>query len=82
MESFKPDVIISDIGMPEMDGYSFIRKVRALPKERGGQTPAIALTAYAGDRDRHEALASGFQKHLSKPVMPDDLAKVVAELVL
>ncbi|GAA6615868.1 response regulator [Scytonema sp. NUACC26] len=81
LASFHPDVLISDIGMPETDGYGLIRQIRNQPHEKGGQIPAIALTAYAGDRDRQEALAAGFQKHLSKPVMPDELANVVAELV-
>ncbi|BAZ19565.1 PAS/PAC sensor hybrid histidine kinase [Kalymmatonema gypsitolerans NIES-4073] len=81
LTTFQPDVLISDIGMPEQDGYSLIRQIRALPREQGGDIPAIALTAYAGDRDRTLALAAGFQRHLSKPVMPDHLANVVAELV-
>ncbi|BAY43954.1 PAS/PAC sensor hybrid histidine kinase [Scytonema sp. HK-05] len=81
LTTFQPDVLISDIGMPEQDGYSLIRQIRALPREQGGDIPAIALTAYAGDKDRSLALAAGFQRHLSKPVMPDHLANVVAELV-
>jgi signal transduction histidine kinase len=81
LASFHPDVLVSDIGMPETDGYGLIRQIRNQPREKGGQIPAIALTAYAGDRDRQEALTAGFQKHLSKPVMPDELANVVAELV-
>jgi PAS domain S-box-containing protein len=81
LTTFKPDVLISDIGMPEEDGYSLIRRVRALPSEEGGEIPAIALTAYAGDRDRQLAISAGFQKHLSKPVMPDQIADVVAELM-
>ncbi|GAB1538946.1 hypothetical protein NUACC21_16110 [Scytonema sp. NUACC21] len=81
LASFQPNVLVSDIGMPDTDGYELIRQVRALPRSRGGQIPAIALTAYAGDRDRQHAIASGFQKHLSKPVMPDELANIVAELV-
>lgn len=81
LESFKPNVLISDIGMPDIDGYSLLRQVRKLPSERGGQIPAIALTAYAGDKDRHAAIAAGFQQHLSKPVIPDELAKMVAQLV-
>ncbi|WP_017315759.1 hybrid sensor histidine kinase/response regulator [Mastigocladopsis repens] len=81
LATFQPDVLISDIGMPEEDGYSLIRQVRALPPEKGGHIQAIALTAYAGDRDRHLAIAAGFQKHLSKPVMPDELANVVAQLL-
>ena len=79
--SFKPDVLISDIGMPEEDGYTLIRQVRTLPVAKGGQIPAIAVTAYAGDRDRHEAIAAGFQRHFSKPVMPDGLVNVIVELV-
>ncbi|KAB8335377.1 response regulator [Scytonema tolypothrichoides VB-61278] len=81
LTTFKPDVLISDIGMPEEDGYSLMRKVRGLPSEEGGEIPAIALTAYAGERDRQLAISAGFQKHLSKPVMPDQIANIVAELV-
>lgn len=81
LTTFQPDILISDIGMPEQDGYSLIRQIRALPREHGGDIRAIALTAYAGDRDRNLALAAGFQRHLSKPVMPDHLANVVAELL-
>ena len=79
--SFKPDVLISDIGMPEEDGYTLIRKVRTLPAAQGGQIPAIAVTAYAGDKDRHEAISAGFQRHLSKPVIPDALVNVIVELI-
>ncbi|MGH7998496.1 MAG: hybrid sensor histidine kinase/response regulator, partial [Brasilonema sp.] len=75
------DVLVSDIGMPEEDGYSLIRKVRALPKEQGGDIPAVAVTAYARDEDRRRSLSEGFQMHLSKPVEPDELANVVASLV-
>ncbi len=79
--SFKPDVLISDIGMPDEDGYTLIRQVRTLPPAQGGQIPAIAVTAYVGDRDRHEAISAGFQRHVSKPVMPDALVNVIVELV-
>jgi PAS domain S-box-containing protein len=75
-----PDVIVSDIGMPQMDGYSLIRKIRALPGERGGRTPAVALTAYARSEDAQRAFAAGFQMHVSKPVEPAELATVVANL--
>jgi signal transduction histidine kinase/DNA-binding response OmpR family regulator len=75
------DVLISDIGMPEVDGYMLLRQVRALTPERGGQIPAIALTAYARDIDRQEAIAAGFQKHVPKPVQPDKLEAVIAELL-
>ena len=62
------DVILSDIGMPHMDGYQFIREVRCLPNHQGGQTPAVALSAFNRPEDRTQALEAGFQKHLSKPV--------------
>ncbi|GAA6620465.1 response regulator [Scytonema sp. NUACC26] len=78
----KPDVLISDIGMPLEDGYSLIGKVRQLTAEQGGQIPAIALTAYARDEDRVQAVSAGFQIHLSKPVEPDELAMAVANLLL
>jgi PAS domain S-box-containing protein len=77
-ESF--DVLISDIGMPEEDGYSLIAKVRALGRERGGRIPAAALTAYAGEEDRIRTLRSGFQIHVPKPVSPNELVAVVANL--
>jgi len=76
----RPDVIVSDIGMPHMDGYSLIRKIRALPTERGGRTPAIALTAYARSEDAQRAFAAGYQMHLAKPVELAQLATVVANL--
>ncbi|HYN24414.1 MAG TPA: ATP-binding protein [Pyrinomonadaceae bacterium] len=74
------DVLISDIGMPEEDGYSLIAKVRALSKERGGKVPAAALTAYAGEEDRIRVLRSGFQTHVPKPISPSELVAVVANL--
>ncbi|MBA3247856.1 MAG: response regulator [Pyrinomonadaceae bacterium] len=76
----RPDVVISDIGMPDEDGFALIRKLRALPPEAGGQIPALALTAYARDEDRRQALSAGFQMHLSKPVEPDKLIATVARL--
>ncbi|MBW4510056.1 MAG: response regulator [Scytonematopsis contorta HA4267-MV1] len=79
--SLKPDILISDIGMPEQDGYDFIHQIRKLPPEEGGQIPAIALTAYASDKDRDEAVEAGFQIHLSKPVMPDELTTVITQLL-
>ena len=75
-----PHVLISDIGMPGEDGYALIKKVRALPPDRGGQTPAAALTAYARDEDRLQVLRSGFQMHLTKPIEPSELVAVVAHL--
>lgn len=76
----KPDVLVSDIGMPFEDGYSLIRQIRALTLEQGGQIPAIALTAYARAEDRTRAIAAGFQIHIPKPVEPAELATVVASL--
>jgi PAS domain S-box-containing protein len=80
VERFHPDVLLSDIGMPGEDGYELIRKVRALPRERGGRTPAVALTAYARTEDRLRALAAGYQMHVPKPVEPTELLTVVATL--
>ena len=77
LERITPDVIISDIGMPLEDGYNFIRKVRALPPERGGKIPAVALTAYARAEDRLRVLRSGFQMHMSKPVELTELIAIV-----
>jgi PAS domain S-box-containing protein len=74
------DVLLSDIGMPEEDGYELIRKVRRLPPERGGKIPAAALTAYAWAEDRVRALRSGFQSHVTKPVEPEELVAVVENL--
>jgi PAS domain S-box-containing protein len=74
------DVIVSDIAMPVVDGYELMRRVRALGEERGGQTPAVALTAYAGDGDRAQALRSGYQRHIAKPVEPRELLQLIADL--
>ncbi|MEG4576321.1 chemotaxis protein CheB [Microcoleus sp. N3A4] len=75
------DVLISDIGMPEEDGYFLIREVRTLAAEAGGQIPAVALTAYASDREREMAIEAGFQRHIAKPVKPIVLGLMVANLV-
>jgi signal transduction histidine kinase/CheY-like chemotaxis protein len=75
-----PDVLISDLGMPGEDGYDLIAKVRALPAERGGQIPAAALTAYVRAEDRVKVLRSGFQLHVPKPLEPNELVAVVANL--
>lgn len=82
VERQRPDVLISDIGMSEEDGYALIRKVRALPIEHGGQTPAIALTAFARAEDRRRILAAGFQMHLPKPVEPSELTNAVTTLAV
>jgi hypothetical protein len=80
LEQHKPDILISDLGMPDEDGYSLISKVRALPAEEGGHIPAAALTAYARAEDRMRVLRSGFQFHLPKPVDSAELVTVVASL--
>ncbi|MCC5650600.1 response regulator [Nostoc sp. XA013] len=77
----KPDVLVSDISMPEMDGYMFIHRVRSWTPEQGGQIPAIALTAFARNNDQHKALKAGFQMHLSKPLNPEKLVAAIAKLV-
>jgi PAS domain S-box-containing protein len=77
----RPQVLVADIGMAGEDGYALLERVRALPAERGGATPAIALTAYASEQDRVDALRAGFQMHVSKPVTPAELAAAVASLV-
>jgi PAS domain S-box-containing protein len=80
LERQRFDVLISDIGMPAMDGNALIVKVRQLPATRGGQIPAAALTAYAGVEDRMRALSSGYQIYIPKPVEPAELTRVVASL--
>ncbi|MEK7832873.1 MAG: ATP-binding protein, partial [Acidobacteriota bacterium] len=81
LSGWKPDMVVSDIGMPDEDGYVMIRKLRALSAEEGGELPAIALTAFASPADREKALAAGFQRHLAKPVEPVELAKIVARVL-
>ena len=76
----RPDVLVSDIGMPGEDGIDLITRVRALGPERGGNIPAIALTAYARAEDRARVLAAGYHRHIAKPVEPAVLAAVVAVL--
>ena len=78
---WRPDVLMSDIGMPEEDGYSLIGKVRALPRDQGGATPAAALTAYARDEDRKRALDAGYQMHIAKPVTSTQLVQLITRLV-
>lgn len=78
--TFHPDVIVSDIAMPQEDGHSLLRKIRSLPRDKGGETPAIALTAFAEPRDREEAFASGFQDYLNKPVDAGNLATAILKV--
>ncbi len=81
LAEIKPDVLVSDIGMPEMDGYMLIHQVRTLIPEQGGRIPAIALTAFARNDDQQEALKAGFQMHLSKPVNPEELIAAITRIV-
>lgn len=74
------DALVSDIGMPGMDGYELIARVRLLPPERNGRIPAAALTAYARSEDRARALRAGFDLHVAKPVEPDELVVAIASL--
>ncbi len=76
-----PDVLISDLGMPEMDGYQLIREVRQLTDTHIKKIPAVALTAYAGEMDRQQVLAAGFNRHIAKPVDTDELIWTVTDLV-
>jgi CheY-like chemotaxis protein len=78
IESKRPHVLVSDIGMPEVDGFELLRRVRALGQSRGGKIPAIALTAFARSEDRTRALHAGFLVHVSKPVEPSELVATVA----
>ena len=80
LERWKPDAIVSDVGMPDEDGYSLIQKVRMLELVRGGLTPAIALTGYGRPEDRLKLLAAGYQVHLSKPVEMRQLVDSIASL--
>jgi signal transduction histidine kinase/CheY-like chemotaxis protein len=80
VETERPHVIVSDIGMPGEDGYSFIHKLRMLPPERGGKTPAVALTAYVRFEDRAKALVAGFNMHVPKPVEPTELLSALTNL--
>ncbi|MUG95275.1 response regulator [Scytonema sp. UIC 10036] len=77
----KPDLLLSDLGMPEVDGYTLIQKLRSLSPDRGGQIPAIALTAYAGEATQQQVLTAGFQLYMAKPVDPSKLVTAIAALV-
>jgi CheY-like chemotaxis protein len=77
---FRPDVLVSDIGMPDEDGFSFMRRIRMLPTTEGGTVPSLALTAFATADDRARALGAGYTMHFGKPVEPDTLTSAVAKL--
>jgi PAS domain S-box-containing protein len=80
MDQWQPDVLVADIGMPEIDGYEFIRRVRSRSLQSGGAIPAVALTAYARTQDRMRVLSAGYQMHVPKPIQPAELVTVVASL--
>jgi CheY-like chemotaxis protein len=80
LERVTPDVLVSDISMPDQDGYWLIRQVRALPGEHGGAIPAVAITAHGPDHGPDRTLPAGFQAHLTKPIDPWDLCQTVAAL--
>jgi CheY-like chemotaxis protein len=80
LESFVPDVLISDIGMPDMDGCIFLQTLRSRPLEKGGKLPAIALSAYTREQDVKRALDCGFQQYLKKPVHLHQLVQAVESL--
>ncbi|MEH2182333.1 response regulator [Nostoc sp.] len=81
LSKLQPDVLISDIGLPGEDGYTFISKLRALKPNNYGRVPAIALTAFADSEARIRALEAGFDTHISKPIAPEELVEIVANLV-
>jgi two-component system CheB/CheR fusion protein len=81
IESWRPAVLVADIGLPGEDGYRLIRRIRELPSDRGGQIPAVAVTAYVGEPDRGRALDAGYQAHVGKPVDPDRLITVIATIL-
>ncbi|MBW4516123.1 MAG: PAS domain-containing protein [Timaviella obliquedivisa GSE-PSE-MK23-08B] len=80
LAQFQPDILVSDVGMPDMDGYMLMQRIRALNSEQGGQVKAIALTAYAAEFDQNQALQAGFQQHLAKPVEPEVLVRAIVRL--
>jgi CheY-like chemotaxis protein len=80
LEQADPDVLLSDIGMPDKDGFNLIREVRSQSPDRGGRVPAVALTAYTRVEDRTTALAAGFDMHIPKPMQPAEVVAVVAKL--
>ncbi|MGB3638859.1 MAG: response regulator, partial [Rivularia sp. (in: cyanobacteria)] len=79
--NFVPDILISDIGMPEENGYSLLNKIRQLPSDRGGEVAAIALSAFATEEDRKKSLDAGFQFHVAKPFDADELIQTVINLI-
>ncbi|PSN13367.1 hybrid sensor histidine kinase/response regulator [filamentous cyanobacterium CCT1] len=80
LESFQPDVLVSDVAMPDVDGYALIQQVRTLPATQGGQIPAISLTAYAREEDYQRSINSGFDQHVTKPLEPERLVRALMTL--
>lgn len=80
LKVWRPDVLVSDIGMPDEDGYGLIGKIRRLELQQGSATPALALTGYAGREEGERALAAGFQAHVAKPIGPNELIELIATL--
>jgi CheY-like chemotaxis protein len=78
--TMRPDVLVSDVGLPELDGYDLIRRIRALPEVQGGETPAIAVTGYVSIQDQSLALSAGYQEHLPKPIDTDKLINSILKL--
>jgi CheY-like chemotaxis protein len=79
LPNLTPDVVVSDIAMPDVDGYEFIRMFRAITGRKGAKVPVIALTAYGSGQDRDRALQSGFDRHLAKPLDPAELVRTIVE---
>ncbi|GAA6614450.1 ATP-binding protein [Scytonema sp. NUACC26] len=77
----KPDILLIDLGMPKINGYTLLRQIRSMTQEQGGKIPAVALTAYVGENDRQLALGAGFQMHVPKPVEPAEIATAIAQLL-
>ncbi len=78
---FRPDAVVADVSMPEVDGYSFLARLRALPSDAGGLTPALALSAVAFPEHQEWALRAGFQRFLAKPVRPNVVAEAIADVL-
>lgn len=80
VEREQPDALISDIAMPDEDGYSLVERVRALPRDKGGRTPSIAVTAQTGNADRERAMHAGFDAHFAKPIDVDSLVGKLVDI--
>jgi len=81
IDQARPDVLVSDIGLPDEDGYALVRQLRMRRAENGGRTPAVAVTAYAAAADRERAAASGYDRHLSKPIDARELIRAIESLI-